>query len=155
MKHYFILLMLFSLTSGFSQIGKSYSEIHKAYPQKEERLLRTEGDYLIEDLQLSEDEAMMAVYSKKDTIAVGIGYLNDNGITEKKYNAILMREFPKFKLSKKAKWNGGIYNLDETNHLLTIQHSQQLKSTFPLHTFMIIAAPKVIEIWTKDITTWE
>lgn len=155
MKHIFtVLLVLTIISNAHSQIGKSYTEIHKQYPDSPETGLRNEGIALIEDIQLTPEEAMMVVYSK-DSIVVGFGYLNDNGISQSYFDEIIKRELPKFQKPKTARQNGAVYTLDESNNYLTITFSQSPKVLFPLSNFMLMSDPKIISAWIKNVKAWE
>ncbi len=57
MKKNILVLVAFLFTQlTLAQLRKSYSEIHKLYPEATSRGVRTEGSFLVEDLIVSKDE---------------------------------------------------------------------------------------------------
>ena len=82
MKKSILILVAFLFTQlTLAQLRKSYSEIHKLYPEATSKDLRAEGSFLVEDLIVSKDEKKMIMYTK-DSIAIAVGTLNNNFMDE-------------------------------------------------------------------------
>ena len=153
-KSIFILVTFLFTQLTLAQLRKSYSEIHKLYPEASSKGLRGEGSFLIEELTLSKDEKKMITYTK-DSIAIAVGTLNKNFMDEASFKNLIASEIPNFKVSKTATVNTMIYYYDSVNNYLIMTNPQSENNKFPLKSVMLVIEPFIIEAWTKNITNWE
>jgi hypothetical protein len=153
-KSIFILVAFLFAQLTLAQLRKSYSEIHKLYPEASSKGLRGEGSFLIEELTLSKDEKKMIMYTK-DSIAIAVGTLNKNFIDEASFKNLIASEIPNFKVSKTATVNTMIYYYDTVNNYLVMTNQQSENNKFPIKLVMLVIEPFIIEAWTKNITNWE
>jgi hypothetical protein len=114
-----------------AQLRKSYSEIHKLYPEATSKGLRAEGSFLVEDLIVSKDEKKMITYTK-DSIAIAVGTLNKNFMDEASFKNLIASEIPNFKVSKTATVNTMMYYYDTMNKYLVMANLQSENNKFPL-----------------------
>lgn len=153
-KSIFILVAFLFTQLNLAQLRKSYSEIHKLYPEATSKGLRAEGSFLVEDLIVSKDEKKMIMYTK-DSIAIAVGTLNNNFMDETAFNNLIASEIPNFKVSKTATVNTMIYYYDTVNKYLVMTNPQSENNKFPIKLVMLVIEPFIIEAWTKNITNWE
>ena len=153
-KSIFILVTFLFTQLTLAQLRKSYSEIHKLYPEATSKGLRAEGSFLVEDLTVSKDEKKMITYTK-DSIAIAVGTLNKNFIDEASYKNLIASEIPNFKVSKTATVNTMMYYYDTMNKYLVMTNPQSENNKFPIKLVMLVIEPFIIEAWTKNITNWE
>ena len=154
-KSIFILVAFLFTQLTLAQLRKSYSEIHKLYPEASSKGLRAEGSFLVEDLIVSKDEKKMITYTK-DSIAIAVGTLNKNFMDEASFKNLIASEIPNFKVSKTATTvNTMIYYYDTVNKYLVMTNPQSENNKFPLKSVMLVIEPFIIEAWTKNITNWE
>jgi len=155
MKKNILILAVFLFTQlTVGQLRKSYSEIHKLFPEATSKGLRAEGSFLVEDLIVSKDVKKMIMYTK-DSIAIAVGTLNNNFMDEAAFNNLITSEIPNFKVSKTATVNSMIYYYDTMNKYLVMTNPQSENNKFPLKLVMLVIEPFMIEAWTKNITNWE
>ena len=153
-KSIFILVTFLFTQLTLAQLRKSYSEIHKLYPEASSKGLRGEGSFLIEELTLSKDEKKMITYTK-DSIAIAVGTLNNNFMDEAAFKNLIASEIPNFKVSKTATVNTMMYYYDTMNKYLVMTNPQSENNKFPIKLVMLVIEPFIIEAWTKNITNWE
>ena len=130
-KSIFILVTFLFTQLTLAQLRKSYSEIHKLYPEANSRGVRTEGSFLVEDLIVSKDEKKMIMYTK-DSIAIAVGTLNNNFMDEAAFKNLIASEIPNFKVSKTASVNTMMYYYDTMNKYLVMANLQSENNKFPL-----------------------
>lgn len=153
-KSLFILIAFLFTQLTLAQLRKSYSEIHKLFPEATSKGLRAEGSFLVEDLIVSKDEKKMIMYTK-DSIAIAVGTLNNNFMDEAAFNNLITSEIPNFKVSKTATVNTMMYYYDTVNKYLVMTNPQSENNKFPIKLVMLVIDPFIIEAWTKNITNWE
>ncbi len=137
-----------------AQLNKKYTEIHKLFPNSKTNGLRSEGSFLVEDLYIDKELSKMIIYNK-DSIVIGIGNSDKKLIEKKTFDKVILNELPNFKSSKSAIVDNKIYYYDEINNYLVINNSESEENEFPLKSFFIIIEPKIIEVWTKNISNWK
>lgn len=137
-----------------AQLNKKYTEIHKLFPNSKTNGLRSEGSFLVEDLYIDKEISKMIIYNK-DSVAIGIGNTDKKLIEKKTFDKEILNELPNFKYSKTAKVDSKIYYYDEKNNYLIINNSESVENEFPIKSFFIIIEPKIIEVWTKNISNWK
>mgnify|MGYP003583878286 CR=1 FL=1 len=153
-KSIFILVAFLFTQLTLAQLRKSYSEIHKLYPEATSKGLRAERSFLVEDLIVSKDEKKMIMYTK-DSIAIAVGTLNNNFMDEAAFKNLIASEIPNFKVSKTATVNTMMYYYDTMNKYLVMTNPQSENNKFPIKLVMLVIDPFIIEAWTKNITNWE
>ncbi|TVQ80187.1 MAG: hypothetical protein EA358_02440 [Flavobacteriales bacterium] len=149
-----VTFLAFLVNLSTAQIGKIHSEVQELFgneslPGLE---LRKDGNYLVEDKKISDDEIRMIIYNS-DSIVVGVAFAFPNdAITESDYDAILNEELPLFQEYKTAIKGDAACRYGE--HGLILLNPAGAENVFPISSFVIMTDPVIIDRWTKGIEEW-
>jgi hypothetical protein len=148
-----LIIVLLIINEGFGQLGKTYKETQRLYPNTI-IALRNEGNLLVEDKQVSDKEVRMIMYnSDSNVVVVVIGFL-DSALTDSGLITVIKKELPQFYKTKFAKNGDQTLWLDSINNYLVVLHPVSPSQTFPLAGLSLLTDPSGIRFWIQGITSW-